>query len=47
MVVAKPFNNTCLFGRVNDCRENGTLQQLETVDEDGTKRIYGCISGVT
>ena len=46
IIVAKPSNNTYLFDKVKDCRENDTLQQVEIVDEDGTKRIYNYINNI-
>lgn len=46
IIVAKPSNNTYLFDKVKDYRENGTLQPFETVDEDGVKRIYNYINNI-
>jgi hypothetical protein len=46
IIVAKPSNNAYLFYKVKDCCENATLQQFETVDEGGTKRIYNYINNI-
>ncbi len=46
ILVAKPSNNTYLFEKIQENKDNGTLQQFETVDEDGTKRVYNYINNI-
>lgn len=46
ILVAKPSNNAYLFDKVQEGYKNGTLQQFETLNKDGTKRIYNYINDI-